>query len=350
VIEREFSAWRRLHPLKGIALFLLIAAPWFIAVSMANPEFPHFFFIREHFERFLTDVHERVEPWWWFFVFLPVGSLPWIAMTVQGVPEQWSLDAANTFRPRRFLLIWAAVVLLFFSASHSKLIPYILPAIPALALLTGDIVERMRIESFRKHLIAIALVWLLAIGYAFLGPLPSSHNASPELMRSVFNWAAVAFVFLCASSVAAFALAKVNARTISTAALGFGSFLGITVLLFALNKAHVVASGYELAESIKPYDDPSKPFYSVGDYDQTLPFYLRRTIILVGYRGEMDMGLTQEPQKGLPDEKAFVERWRSDPPGSLAVLKNTIYDSLVAQQLAMKVIGRNGELTAVMKP
>ncbi|MCB1964850.1 MAG: glycosyltransferase family 39 protein, partial [Candidatus Accumulibacter sp.] len=53
LINRDLSPWRRLAPLSGLALFLLIAAPWFIAVSLANPEFPRFFFIHEHFERFL---------------------------------------------------------------------------------------------------------------------------------------------------------------------------------------------------------------------------------------------------------------------------------------------------------
>lgn len=45
LLTRDFSPWRRLEPLRGIVIFLVITAPWFVAVSIANPEFPRFFFI-----------------------------------------------------------------------------------------------------------------------------------------------------------------------------------------------------------------------------------------------------------------------------------------------------------------
>ena len=64
LVSRDFAIWRRLHLLRGITVFLIVTAPWFIAVSLANPEFFHFFFIHEHFERFLTKVHSRYRPWW----------------------------------------------------------------------------------------------------------------------------------------------------------------------------------------------------------------------------------------------------------------------------------------------
>ncbi|MBI3068262.1 MAG: glycosyltransferase family 39 protein, partial [Betaproteobacteria bacterium] len=62
LVQRDFALWKRLHLASGVALFLLIAAPWFVAVSIANPEFPRFFFVHEHFERFLTTVHKRDQP------------------------------------------------------------------------------------------------------------------------------------------------------------------------------------------------------------------------------------------------------------------------------------------------
>jgi 4-amino-4-deoxy-L-arabinose transferase-like glycosyltransferase len=55
VIKRDFGLWRRLHIVTGLVV-LAIAAPWFIAVSLANPEFPQFFFIHEHLQRYLTSV------------------------------------------------------------------------------------------------------------------------------------------------------------------------------------------------------------------------------------------------------------------------------------------------------
>src|SRR6185437_12895927 len=127
LLERDIRPWKRLHVALGLPLFLLVSAPWFVAVSVRNPDFPGFFFIHEHFARFLTTVHQRVEPWWFFLPLLLFGVLPWIFSVVGASRRAWQDEGAGgQFKPLRFLLIFAAVTLLFFSASGSKLAPYIL--------------------------------------------------------------------------------------------------------------------------------------------------------------------------------------------------------------------------------
>src|SRR5207245_9468089 len=56
-ITRDFVLWRRLCIGPGLAIYTVLAAPWFIAVARANDEFLRFFFVHEHFERFLTTEH-----------------------------------------------------------------------------------------------------------------------------------------------------------------------------------------------------------------------------------------------------------------------------------------------------
>ncbi len=63
--------------LPGIALFFLIAFPWFYMVSKENPDFLYFFFVREHFLRYATKIHSRYEPFWFFILMIPVGLMPW---------------------------------------------------------------------------------------------------------------------------------------------------------------------------------------------------------------------------------------------------------------------------------
>ncbi len=70
---RDWKLLNILALVRGLALFLLIAGPWFVAVSRANPEFAHFFFIHEHVERFLTTEHRREGPVWYFVPVLLVG-------------------------------------------------------------------------------------------------------------------------------------------------------------------------------------------------------------------------------------------------------------------------------------
>src|SRR6201984_1101805 len=118
LIERDPGPWRRLHAAPGVPLFLALTSPWFVAVSLRNRDFASFFFVHEHFARFLTTVHQRVEPWWYFLPLLTLGVLPWIAPRARAIGPAWreAPAPATAFKPRRFLLIYAAVTLLFFSA------------------------------------------------------------------------------------------------------------------------------------------------------------------------------------------------------------------------------------------
>src|SRR5579885_257292 len=79
LLTREWFRFKQLHVLGGLLIYIVVTAPWFLLVSARNPDFAQFFFIHEHFQRFLTTVHHRVEPWWFFipillfglFIFLP---------------------------------------------------------------------------------------------------------------------------------------------------------------------------------------------------------------------------------------------------------------------------------------
>jgi 4-amino-4-deoxy-L-arabinose transferase-like glycosyltransferase len=117
VLRRDFSVLRRLGWSYGLPLFLAVAAPWFFAVSRANPEFAHFFFVHEHFERFLTTEHRRVEPWWYFLPIVAVGFLPWAFALPSAIVHAWRSDSGRRFQPLRVALLWCAFVVAFFSAA-----------------------------------------------------------------------------------------------------------------------------------------------------------------------------------------------------------------------------------------
>ncbi|TLY85096.1 MAG: phospholipid carrier-dependent glycosyltransferase, partial [Gammaproteobacteria bacterium] len=123
LIERDSLTWRRLRLAAGLPLFAGLAAPWFVVVSLRNPAFPGFFFVHEHFARFLTTVHQRVEPWWYFLPLLLVGVLPWVvplaracgraALTSGAAAGAAPGSASAPFEPLKFLLVFAAVTLAF---------------------------------------------------------------------------------------------------------------------------------------------------------------------------------------------------------------------------------------------
>src|SRR5437879_2210928 len=136
LIKRDWALLGKMKIFSGGALFLAIAAPWFIAVSLANDEFLRFFFIQEHFQRFTTEMHGRAHPVWYFLPILAAGMAPWL------LPLGFTLfhsvkSKAERFDAVLFVALWALVVFAFFSASGSKLPSYILPVFPPLALLIG---------------------------------------------------------------------------------------------------------------------------------------------------------------------------------------------------------------------
>jgi hypothetical protein len=120
-----------------------LALPWFVLVSIRQPEFLEHFLWQHHFERFTTDfIHE--EPWWYYLPVLLIGMFP---TTLLLGPTAVLLFAADPrLRQRRswemgYLLLAAAWTLAFFSLSHGKLPPYIIPALPPLCLLCGKLLD-----------------------------------------------------------------------------------------------------------------------------------------------------------------------------------------------------------------
>ena len=137
-----FNQWRRLRPLhlpSGIVLFLAIAAPWHLLVSSRNPGWAHFYFVYEHWERFTNAGHGRYQPFWFFIPIVLLGLFPWTGFLWSSFRDAlaggWARRSENAVA--WFFVTWAAFIFLFFSESQSKLIPYILPVFPPIAVLVG---------------------------------------------------------------------------------------------------------------------------------------------------------------------------------------------------------------------
>src|ERR1700681_4094891 len=157
LIHRDWRLPLRAQLWWTFAALLLLAAPWFVLVSARNPEFAHFFFIFQHFQRYLSRAEfDRYQPVWFFLPVLALGFLPWTTLLPGALRQGWRAARAGE-RATSLLLIWAAFVLLFFSMSQSKLTPYIVPMLPPLSLLTGRAIAELPAPRFAAHLRAVAL-------------------------------------------------------------------------------------------------------------------------------------------------------------------------------------------------
>lgn len=351
LIQRDFGLWKRLHLISGLILFLTITVPWFITVSLANPEFFQFFFIHEHFARFLTKVHARYHPWYSFIPILLLGILPWLVMMFDALARAWKVSSPdkNAFQPKRFMLIWAVFIFVFFSMSSSKLPSYILPIFPALALLIGDRLS---------HLSSRTLFWqtmpILILAVAGLLLIPSvSQFASDEvpaiLYQGYITWLYPAAVIWIIGTLASLYFSYQNQLRKAIVTLALSSMITGQITLAGHDSLSPASSAYHLAPKIVPYLKPDVPFYSVRMYEQTLPFYIKRTVTLVEHQDEMEFGLKQEPQKWIPDVATFEKVWRTQP-YALAIMGPETYALLQSHNLPMQLIAQDTRRVVVKTP
>ncbi len=351
LIQRDFALWKRLHLVSGLLLFLALTAPWFIAVSLANPEFFHFFFIHEHFERFLTKVHNRFHPWYTFIPILLLGILPWLVMLFDSLAHAWKKTDTNknTFQPKRFLLIWSVFIFVFFSVSSSKLPSYILPIFPALALLIGERLTQIKSRTLFWQIMPIAV--LASAGLVLIPKVISfaSDEVPVALYQNYITWLyPAAAIWLMGSLISLYLSYRERVRG-AILALAFSSLIAGQLALAGHDSLSPASSAYHLAQEIKPYLKPDVPFYSVNMYEQTLPFYIKRTVTLVEYQDEMAFGIEQEPDKWIPLISTFEEIWRKQP-YALAIMKPETFSRLKADNLPMQVIAKDTRRIIVKTP
>jgi 4-amino-4-deoxy-L-arabinose transferase-like glycosyltransferase len=351
VLNRDIMVWKRMHWFSGLLVFLLIAAPWFVLVIKANPEFFDRFFIYEHYTRFTTTVHGRYQPWYYFVPVLVLGMLPWVFLMFDTLLRTWKNTAQQVreFSPERFLLVWAVFIYLFFSVSGSKLPSYLLPMFPALALLMGKQIAEM--PARRLFWLVLPVLFIVGIMLA-LAPFTARTADTPlqlELYSAYAVWLTVAAAVWFAGVGAGLWLLRREAKLAAVIVLAFSSLIAAQIGTSGHNTAARDRSAYHVAEAIMPYVKPDIPFYSILYYEQTLPFYIKRTFTLVQYQDEMDFGIKQEPEKWIPDLAGFAERWKKDKE-ALAIVQLHNYPQLEGLKLPMKEIFRDEHFVVVMKP
>jgi 4-amino-4-deoxy-L-arabinose transferase-like glycosyltransferase len=139
-ISKRWGDILRLFSPAGVILFLLISCPWIILVQKANKDFLWFFFIQEHFLRYTTELSHRSHGILSYVPIVIFGTLPWSAFLLkafkEGVEKKTPLFKTSE---KRFLLIWIFFMLIFFSISKSKLIPYVAPVFLPIAIFMGHL-------------------------------------------------------------------------------------------------------------------------------------------------------------------------------------------------------------------
>ena len=346
LLTRDFGLWRRLHLLTGIVTLLVVTVPWFWLISSRNPEFPHFFFIHEHWDRYTSTVHARKGSVWYFVPLLVAGMLPWLGL----VPRMWEVVreragavrgmGGKPFQPALLSLVWFAAIFVFFSMSGSKLPGYIVPVFPALAILVAVALDQINERSWNRQinaLLVLAVVGLIAAPVVATLDRPTNPNA---VFRAFAVYIGVAFAVLLGGMLLARRLLRTRGLFPSIAAFALSMFLTCTIGLMGHEVMGRRASGVDMLPAIKAVLRDDMPIYGVRMLDHTLPFYLGRTLTMVEFADELEFGTQQEPGKWVPTTDAFIAKWKDGQP-ALAIMSPETYDSLVAQHVPLNVVARD---------
>jgi 4-amino-4-deoxy-L-arabinose transferase-like glycosyltransferase len=287
------SRWRACRPLvqpRGWVLLAVLVLPWFAGVEWRYPGFFRFFILEQHFGRFLTPAIHPAP----FYFYLPVLlglMLPWSFLL------PWALMSRRPDPHRIFLLLWAAVVLVFFSLSRGKLVPYVLPALTPLALLLGRALADLR-ESWRfgedpalKHSL---LTWAgVGCGLTVLYFWPPA-----ALSRELAKAAPFAPVLLPGLLVFDLTpLAGLLWRRVSLLLLG--ALLLSALVPPVIDTVSQSRSPREVGLAVKSHWQPGAALVGVDIYSQAVSFYSGQIFHLLPFRTELNFGRRLEPDSGL---------------------------------------------------
>jgi 4-amino-4-deoxy-L-arabinose transferase-like glycosyltransferase len=326
--------WRLLTEMRlatGLLLFLAVAAPWFVAVSLRNPEFAHFFFIREHFQRFTSTVHGRYQPFWFFVPVLLGTMLPWAFFIPGALTRAWRDRHHEEGHSGMFLVIWTALIFLFFSKSSSKLIPYILPIFPPLAILIAhriDLIMDGKGRTIKSAALllgsGLTIIGMAALGYARLpqiasllgGQVPDWANGLSQFVRHApaFSLAAsltLGGLFLF-QGIGTLASAGRNPARMLIVLISGAFLLELCIPPMIMPQIAGSESPRDLALKARAIAGPETALVSFGPM-QAISWYTGRRVMVTDKVDELEFGSQQGDQKGwFPDRTALLALWSSE--------------------------------------
>ena len=297
ICRRDWRALLSMAWVPGLVIFAVIVVPWHWAVSSKNPDFFHFYIVVQHFSRLVSQEHAK--PFWFFIAIFPFGMLLWTAFFFPAVTKSFrkAFQAIKSPIPENgkqgesilFLVIWVIAVIGLFSVSSCKLVPYILPAYPAMALLIANFVQSPDLMKRSVLWGAIVLSGLLLVCAGVLVPLVTQQDALSmvELLPAI----RVGQVGLISGS--AILLVSLFKRRMIPFAAGLAMVLLFPAMIMVVPS---VAKYRKVGGFIKAMPNPLPEEIRIAEwrnYDQALSFYSGRRTILVDETNELAYGSSQ---------------------------------------------------------
>jgi len=260
---------RHMKLFSGGLLFTALAAPWYLMMyHVHGMEFINTFLGFHNVTRFLQPEHPEGTLWYFYIPVLVIGFFPWTTFMLQAFLTGRQA-VGNERNQLLFLGLWASVVFLFFTMSQTKLVSYILPMYPPLALLVGWYFDKAWTEkrsSVLKWSAAIfaIVVLVLEVGLYFARNELAAQPVLLAVMAAILLLLAILVVWQSYRKSFAGVLAVHVAGMILFTTFLMGHLLPVMAPAF---------SSKETVREFKQYYDGQAPVYVAKFYRPGFAFY-----------------------------------------------------------------------------
>jgi 4-amino-4-deoxy-L-arabinose transferase-like glycosyltransferase len=291
-VKRDWRAIPRTLWIPGIVLYLAVMLPWYIAVQVRNPEFFRVFILEHNLARFSQDVYHHRQPFWFYLPVFLLAMMPWTLVLILAVAERarliWSEGKQAFSSPedswQLFLLIWMLVPILFFSGSQSKLPGYILPAVPAGALVVAEYLFARRSEDRPVEEKKLSPLFAAAHGVLcglliFVAFSAASIAINHRVLWGTGTYVAAAIAAVFAIGITAVLLSRAGLRLLRPVTMVAVVVSVAAVIRFAAPVIDAAQSARPIAESIQAFSREPVPIalYHINRVQEYgLEFYLNR--------------------------------------------------------------------------
>lgn len=299
----------------GGFIFLLLTCPWYILVILKNgQDYINSFFGYHNFDRFTEVVNGHTEPWYFYFLVLLVGFIPWSVYLPLAIARlrfwrrSFWCKQSRSAQLGLFAFFWFIVVFVFFTIAVTKLPSYILPLFPAASILVAllwseeitapssqNLTEIDRPKKKKNYSLFISIIFnillliILAVTIAYspnlVGYDPAAPNLSEVLARSGLPWRGG--IIWGVTALALIYLIKVRYRWQWIIAVNLAGFFAF--IIFVTTPAFFLVDKYrqlplrELSTLIDRVQKPDEQLLMVGFKKPSIVFYTQRRVMFFNY-------------------------------------------------------------------
>ncbi|WP_299010879.1 lipid IV(A) 4-amino-4-deoxy-L-arabinosyltransferase [uncultured Shewanella sp.] len=302
IVVIPFMIWQqKLKQIIGWGIWVILVAtlctlPWALAIHRAEPDFWHYFFWIEHIQRFATEKAQHHAPFWYYLPYLLLATLPWLFLAPSAfkhLSHQWKQPLI------RYALLWALLPFLFFSTSNGKIVTYILPCMPPLAiLLSFGLIHAIEKNTRGIYLgsianamtLALIPIVILVLYYAGVLPVNADEYHRPWLLALVcFYWAILALLAIKAQ--------RLDSKISCYMAMPLGMFMLAWAIIPDVSTHSKMPA--QFMKQIEPFID--RQTLLIADNPGTMSaynwYFKRHDVYLSHSKGELKYGLNYDDAK-----------------------------------------------------